>query len=218
MGPGSGPAAGRSKPRPYEGAREEQKLRRRLYFVASSIIILTSALVLVGEQSIEKSLLWLSTGKALVNPVPGQPQRTNSFPTTLALSPDGRYLAALNNGYGTLESHDQQSIAVLDLKTNQLTDYPDSRLGRRAHQSYFLGLAFSGDGKRLYASIASLTDPEGQQLRAPATASRFTVLTLDVPRRSGSSRLRPSRFDRARGMSGSGSSLGPARPFHILPD
>ena len=177
MGPGPGPAAGRRKPRPYAGAREEQKLRLRFYLVACSSIVLASAFMLAGGQGIEKSIFWLSTGKALVNPVPGQPQRTNSFPTTLALSPDGRYLAALNNGYGTLESHDQQSIAVLDLRTNQLTDYPDSRLGRQAHQSYFLGLAFSGDGKRLYASIASLTDPEGKQ--PESTGNGIAVYSVD---------------------------------------
>jgi len=177
VGPGPGPAAGRRKPRPYAGAREEQKLRLRFYLVACSSIVLASAFMLAGGQGIEKSIFWLSTGKALVNPVPGQPQRTNSFPTTLALSPDGRYLAALNNGYGTLESHDQQSIAVLDLRTNQLTDYPDSRLGRQAHQSYFLGLAFSGDGKRLYASIASLTDPEGKQ--PESTGNGIAVYSVD---------------------------------------
>ena len=51
--------------------------------------------------------------------------------------------------------------AVLDLKTNQIVEYPDARLGEDAHQSYFLGLAFSSDGKHLYASVGSLTDPTG---------------------------------------------------------
>ena len=40
-----------------------------------------------------------------------------------------------------------QSIAVLDLKTNQLSDYADQRFGEEVHQSYFLGLVFSSDGK-----------------------------------------------------------------------
>ena len=138
-------------------------MKFRFWVLRSAVVILTSALVLHGGQSqSEKSGVWLPSSKMLLNPVPGQPQRTNSFPTTLALSPDGRYLAVLNNGYGTAESGSQQSIAILDLKSNQLADYPDSRLGRRAHQTYFLGLAFSADGKRLYASIASLTDPEGK--------------------------------------------------------
>src|SRR5512146_1944594 len=84
----------------------------------------------------------LSTSKTLHLPAPGAPQRTNSLPTTVALSPDGKYLAILNNGYGSVESHFQQSIAVLDLATNQLRDFPDARLGIHAKQTYFRGLAW----------------------------------------------------------------------------
>jgi len=79
----------------------------------------------------------------------------------MVISPDGRYAALLNDGYGTQETMAHQSIAVLDLKTNQIADFPDARLGDDAHQSYFLGLAFSSDGKHLYASVGSLTDPTG---------------------------------------------------------
>lgn len=105
----------------------------------------------------------LPTGKLLLSSLPGNPRSTNSFPSTAAVSPDGRYVAILNSGYGTAESGYCQSIAVLDLKTNQLADYPDSRLALQARQTYFVGLAFSPAGQRLYASIASLTDPNGQQ-------------------------------------------------------
>ena len=56
-----------------------------------------------------------------------------------------------------------QSIAVLDLKTNQLADYPDKRFGEEVHQSYFLGLVFGSDGKHLYASVGSVSDPTGQK-------------------------------------------------------
>jgi len=103
----------------------------------------------------------LSTSKLLLAPLPGEPQKTNSFPTAMALSPDGRYVALLNNGYGTEESGFAESIAVLDIETGRLADYPDQRLDRHAHQTYFLGLAFSPDGARLYASMASLTDAAG---------------------------------------------------------
>ena len=153
-----------------------QKLKRQSRVTRIPIIILASALALAAGQGVEKTIVWLSTSKAILNPVPGQPQRTNSFPVTLALSPDGRYLAALNDGYGTAESHDEQSIAILDLKTNQLSDYPDSRLGPHAQQTYFLGLAFSGDGQRLYASVASLTDPEGD--RAESTGNGIAVYSF----------------------------------------
>ena len=104
----------------------------------------------------------LPTSKLLLEPVPGNPQRTNSFPATVAMSPDGKYLATLNDGYGTFESNYEQSIGVLELSTNQLTDFPDARLQRRAHQTYFYGLAFSVDGKKLYVSMCSITDPTGK--------------------------------------------------------
>jgi hypothetical protein len=104
----------------------------------------------------------LPSGKQL-GQVPGTPRRTNSFPTAVALSPDQRYLAILNNGFGTAESAGQQSIAILDLDTNALTDFPDPRLGPNAKQTYFLGLAWSTTQRELYASVASLTDPEGKQ-------------------------------------------------------
>ena len=103
----------------------------------------------------------LPSSKVLL-PVPGGPQPTNSLPTAVALSPDGKYLAILNNGYGTAESKFQQSIALLDLASNKLRDFPDPRLALHARQSYFLGLVWSSDGASLYASMGSLTDPEGK--------------------------------------------------------
>ena len=105
----------------------------------------------------------LPTSKSLTLPVPGYLARTNSFPATIALSPDGRYAALLNQGYGTQESGARQSIAILDLSTNQLHDFPDDRLSDdySTRQSYFIGLAFSSDGKHLYASMGSITDPTG---------------------------------------------------------
>ena len=103
----------------------------------------------------------LPSSKVLNVPSPGRIGSTNSFPATIAISPNGRYAALLNNGYGTQQSQAQQSIAILSLQSNQLTDFPDARLSESAHQSYFLGLAFSSDGTRLYASIGSLTDPTG---------------------------------------------------------
>ena len=48
----------------------------------------------------------------------------------MVLSPDGRYAALLNDGYGTQETLAHQSISVLDLKTNQIVEYPDARLER----------------------------------------------------------------------------------------
>jgi DNA-binding beta-propeller fold protein YncE len=105
----------------------------------------------------------LPSSKTLSLPSPGYIARTNSFPATIALSPDGGYAALLNDGYGTQETNATQSIAVLDLKTNQLSDYPDKRFGEDVHQSYFLGLVFGSDGNHLYASVGSVTDSTGEK-------------------------------------------------------
>ena len=107
----------------------------------------------------------LPTSKTLTVPAPGRIGPTNSFPATITISPDGRYAALLNDGYGTQESMAMQSIAILDLKTNQISDYPDKRFSEeeRVHQSFFLGLVFSSDGKHLYASVGSITDPIGEK-------------------------------------------------------
>ncbi len=105
----------------------------------------------------------LPTSKMLTVPAPGRIGSTNSFPATIALSPDGRYAALLNDGYGTQETLATQSIAILDLKTNQLADFPDKRFGEEVKQSYFLGLVFSSDGRHLYASVGSISDPVGEK-------------------------------------------------------
>ena len=103
----------------------------------------------------------LPSSKMLTVPSPGRVGDTNSFPATITMSPDGRYAALLNDGYGTQETLAHQSISVLDLKTNKIVEYPDARLSDESHQTYFLGLVFSSDGKHLYASVGSLTDPTG---------------------------------------------------------
>lgn len=118
----------------------------------------------VGHAADYSRRINLPTSKSLTLPVPGYIARTNSFPATIALSPDGRYAALLNQGYGTEESGARQSIAILDLGTNTLRDFPDDRLNDEysTHQTYFIGLAFSSDGKHVYASVGSITDPTGE--------------------------------------------------------
>jgi YVTN family beta-propeller protein len=91
--------------------------------------------------------------------VPGNPQRLNSLPLSVAVSPDGRYVVTVNAGYGTYESRYQQSLAVMDTRTGKVTDFPDDRTATTDKQTLYSGLAFSADGKHVYASMASLTDP-----------------------------------------------------------
>ena len=137
---------------------------RPLWFVKSSVFCATLAVltaVLCAQEPPKQ--IPLPTSKILISPYPGRIARTNSFPATVAISPDKHYAAFLNDGYGTQASALHQSIAILDLQTNRLTDFPDARLGKNARQSYFLGLAFSSDGDHLYASVGSITDPTGEK-------------------------------------------------------
>ena len=116
-----------------------------------------------AQSAPDQSSIMLPTSKALTLPSPGHIGSTNSFPATMVVSPDGHFAALLNDGYGTQETLAQQSIAVLNLETNKITSFSESRFSDHSHQSYFLGLAFSSDGKHLYASVGSLSDPTGKK-------------------------------------------------------
>jgi DNA-binding beta-propeller fold protein YncE len=128
----------------------------------------------------------LPTSKMLTVPSPGRIGSTNSFPATMVISPDGRHAALLNDGYGTQEALAHQSISVLDLSTNRIVEYPDARLGDDALQSYFIGLAFSSDGKHLYASVGSLSDPTGA--KAGNTGNGIAVYSFSA------GKVAPKRF------------------------
>src|SRR5437660_990652 len=131
---------------------------RRLLISSLTLVTIWALASQVAKQS---HTINLPSSKQLITPVPGSPQQLNSFPTAVALTPDHRYLAILNNGFGTAESEYKQSIAVLDIASNAITDFPDARMTQHAAQSFFMGLAFSSDGSKLFASVGSLTDPDG---------------------------------------------------------
>ena len=121
-------------------------------------LCLGGLLVAVGARA---QVLDLPSSKQIVGTVPGNPQRVNSEPISMAVSPDGRYVVTVNAGYGTYESKYEQSLAVMDTQTGKLVDFPDDRTGLSSKQTLYSGLAFSADGKHIYASMASLTDPLG---------------------------------------------------------
>ncbi len=77
-----------------------------------SLLLLCPILCVELGASQEQERTQLPTSKTVIKPTPGAPQRTNGFPETIALSPDGRYAALLNNGFGTAESGMKQSIAI----------------------------------------------------------------------------------------------------------
>src|SRR6202012_1161484 len=108
-------------------------------------VVLSSATGL-SAQDAAKQEMNLPSGHHLLLPVPGGAQRVNSLPISTAASPDGRWVVTLNAGYGTLESDYEQSLAVVNVKTGALRDFPDSRTLIKAKQSFFSGLAFYGDG------------------------------------------------------------------------
>jgi DNA-binding beta-propeller fold protein YncE len=111
------------------------------------------------------SAIELPTGKEIVQPVPGRPQRLNSLPMSMAVSPDERYVVTVNAGYGTFESGYMQSLAVMETQTGAVTDFPDDRTTLRAKQTLYSGLAFSRDGRHLYASMGSTTAPVGDGVK-----------------------------------------------------
>ena len=74
-----------------------------------------------GQTETSSRTIALPTGKQLAEPAPGSPQRLNSLPMTAAISPDGRYLAVVNAGYGTFES---VSYTHLDVYKRQVVGNP----------------------------------------------------------------------------------------------
>ncbi len=105
----------------------------------------------------------LPTSKQIHGIIPGSPQQLSSLPVAMAASPDGHYIVTVNGGYGSYESQYFQALAVLDTRTGKLVESPDTRTLPRSNQVLFSGLAFSADGKHLYGSIDSATDPEAKK-------------------------------------------------------
>ena len=114
-----------------------------------------------AQQASNTQWLDLPTGKQLMLPALGHPQRVNSLPMSLAVSPDRRWVVSLNAGYGTFESGYMQSLAVLNAHTGAVRDFPEPRTLLDTSQAFFAGITFSSDGTKVYASLASSTDLKG---------------------------------------------------------
>ena len=151
-------------------------MTRRILYLTFTAAFCATLHVAPASFAQDHPRIGLPTSKTL-GPVPGAPMRTNGYPVTIALSPDGRYAVLLHAGYGAQSSQTHQSLSVLDFTTGQLTDFPDARLAEEARQSYFLGLAFGSDGRHLYASLGSITDPTG--VKEGSTGNAIAVYTFD---------------------------------------
>ncbi len=148
------------------------RLFRRKFPVTLGLFILFTA------RSFAQSIN-LPSSKQILEPVPGRPQRLNSLPLAMAKSPDGRYIAIVNAGFGTAESSYRQSIAVLDTASGQVRDFPEARTDAGLPQTLYSGLTFSADGKHLYASLDSISAPEGPSQAAPkATGNAIAVYSF----------------------------------------
>ncbi len=124
--------------------------------------LLLSGTLLSSQNTPAKAPIQLPTSKTLAAET-GRISSLNGFPATITVSPDGHYAAMVHAGFGTQESRGRQSISIANLSSGEVKDFPDDRLAEESHQSYFVGLAFSGDGNRLYASLGSITDPTGSK-------------------------------------------------------
>jgi DNA-binding beta-propeller fold protein YncE len=118
-----------------------------------------------AQQASNTQWLDLPTSKQLMLPALGNPQRVNSLPMTLTVSPDRHWVVSLNAGYGTFESGYMQSLAVLDVHTGVVRDFPEPRTLLDTSQAFFAGITFSSDGTKVYASLASSTDLKGDGRR-----------------------------------------------------
>ena len=159
----------------------------RLAFIAFVLLGLVVSVAAARRKSAQETKsLPLPTSKMLPASLPGSFQPLNSLPVNMAWSPDRRYLAILNNGYGTVESGYGESIAIFDTHSGQLNHFADPRLGKKVQQTYFIGIVFSADGKRVYASVASISDPTGE--RTGDTGNGIAVYKFDE------GQLSPERF------------------------
>ena len=145
-----------------------------------------ATLLAFGPGLLTAQTIDLPTSKQLIREIPGHPQRLNSLPMSMAVSPDKRYVVTVNAGFGTAESHYEQSLAVLDTRTGTLADFPDARTLLTARQTLYSGIAFSLDGSHIYASMGSLTDPLGTG--KDATGSGVVVYSFAA------GKIAPERF------------------------
>ena len=77
-----------------------KKLSVSIFLALSALLVA----IVIARAADRSRVIQLPTSKNLTLPVPGYLARTNSFPATIAVSPDHRYAALLNMGYGTQES------------------------------------------------------------------------------------------------------------------
>ena len=141
--------------------------------------------VCIGTIYLPAQTVDLPSSKQLIGEIPGHPQRINSLPISMAVSPDGRYVVTVNAGYGTYESQYEQSFAVLDTQTGALADFPDARTAPRAQADALLRLGVQPRWQPYLRQHGLADRPEGHGgADVPAAASRSTASLTERSRRS----------------------------------
>src|SRR5271169_4871675 len=97
------------------------------------LVSVATLTLLVAQNQRAPRQISLPTSKVLTVPSPGILGPQNGFAAAMTVSPGGRYAAILNDGYGSQQNQAHQSIAILNLSTNQLADFPKERLPEEAH-------------------------------------------------------------------------------------
>jgi DNA-binding beta-propeller fold protein YncE len=158
-------------------------MRKQTVVILSVVVLVVVAVLATGPA---RKRIMLPSSKMLITPVPGDPKPMGSFPVNIALSPDQKYAAILEAGYGTVETELHQSIAVFEFASGEITRFADPRLGKDARQSFFLGIAWSSDGRHIYAPMSSISDPEGK--REGSTGNGIAVYAFEA------GKIRAERF------------------------
>ena len=136
---------------------------KHLFFCSVSLVVFFASSV--NSQGSDYPV-HLPSGKILLDPPAGTfISDLNAFPINSTSSPDGRYLAFLNNGYGNAASGFRKSVAIYDRVTGHVADFTDPGTGLLFDgppdiTTLFYGIAFSSTGRRLYVSIASTKEDE----------------------------------------------------------
>jgi hypothetical protein len=78
-------------------------LRRILYLLALLFSVATLTLLVAQNQKALRQI-FLPTSKVLTVPSPGVLGSLNGFAAAMAVSPDRRYAAILNDGYGSQQN------------------------------------------------------------------------------------------------------------------
>ena len=140
----------------------------------------------LAAQLASRKSIDLPSSKQLIGEIPGHPQRLNSLPISMAVSPDGRYVVTVNAGYGTFESKYEQSLAVLDTQTGALTDFPDDRTAARTSKADALlrpGLQPRRQAHLRQHGFAHRSRSAASRTQ-PAAASPSTASSMERSRRS----------------------------------